>query len=559
MIVYFADRNGKIIATASTDLPKGLRLIEDKKTEDLETGVTTLSGKIPYTEFNRPTCQQAVTGGNLILVQREGTCEGFTITETEEDTAEGSIFFNAEDAGLELLNEIAIKWPDGRDSTEAPDMTLTEYVNLWISGTGFQIGINDAAGDTTKKKPEYDDEVTVTERLLKTAENFGYEVGYSFEVSTGQMAITAKYVDIYKKRGVDTGIQLQLNYEINSIQTKSNFDNLVTSLLVTGGTPEGASSPQTLDSLVGYDDGEYVVANQYFADRKAQKACLQSKSALDKWGRVVDGQLRHLTGTFSDDTTDSDELLKKAIDELKKRKEPEVNYEVDITRPVDGISLGDTVDIIDDGGELYLSARVLKIESSISDDNVTLTLGDFLIQEGGISAQIQALAERFSEIAAAREFYTWIAYADDDQGTNISLDPTDKAYIGIASNQLTETPDLSDPTVYTWALYVGPQGETGATGATGVGTTGATGATGATGETGATGPEAVVTVYASAIDWGAGTATLAAVLRVDGVIQTPTAYQWAKNGTNISGATGSTYTISTAADLDALYSCTVDF
>ena len=174
MVIYFADRNGKIIASASTDLPQGLRLIEDLKTEDLATGVTTLSGKIPYTAATRQICQSAVYGGNLVLVQREGACEGYTITETEEDTADGSIFFTAEDAGLELLNEIAIKWPDGRSSTEAPDMTITEYVNLWIADTGFVIGINDAAGDNTKKPPQYDDETTVTERLLKTAEDFGY-------------------------------------------------------------------------------------------------------------------------------------------------------------------------------------------------------------------------------------------------------------------------------------------------------------------------------------------------------------------------------------------------
>lgn len=213
-------------------------------------------------------------------------------------------------------------------------------------------------------------------------------------------------------------------------------------------------------------------------------------------------------------------------------------------------------------GTVDVSNQVLYFDLSNMAAGDTLDIANLKIEAG-------ALATPWKD---AQEAYMWIAYADDDQGTNISIDPDGKAYIGIATNMTTETPDLSDPTVYTWALYVGPQGETGATGATGqtgatgatgktgaTGATGKTGATGATGETGATGPEAVVTVYASAIDWDAGTATLAANLRVNGVTQTPAAYQWAKNGTNISGATGSTYTISTAADLDALYSCTVDF
>ena len=53
------------------------------------------------------------------------------------------------------------------------------------------------------------------------------------------------------------------------------------------------------------------------------------------------------------------------------------------------------------------------------------------------------------------DYYTWVAYADDASGTNISLSNVGKNYIGIATNQTTETPDISDPTVYTWKKYVG--------------------------------------------------------------------------------------------------------
>ena len=56
---------------------------------------------------------------------------------------------------------------------------------------------------------------------------------------------------------------------------------------------------------------------------------------------------------------------------------------------------------------------------------------------------------------AVDKFYTWVAYADDASGTNISLSNTGKSYIGIAVNQTTETPDISDPTIYTWKKYVG--------------------------------------------------------------------------------------------------------
>lgn len=46
--------------------------------------------------------------------------------------------------------------------------------------------------------------------------------------------------------------------------------------------------------------------------------------------------------------------------------------------------------------------------------------------------------------------FTWIAYADDEKGTNISLSSVGKKYIGIASNKLSETPVLT-PSLYKWS------------------------------------------------------------------------------------------------------------
>lgn len=49
------------------------------------------------------------------------------------------------------------------------------------------------------------------------------------------------------------------------------------------------------------------------------------------------------------------------------------------------------------------------------------------------------------------ESYTWIVYADTNEGEGISLDSTDKVYIGIAYNQDTPTPTLT-PNLYQWNL-----------------------------------------------------------------------------------------------------------
>ena len=58
-------------------------------------------------------------------------------------------------------------------------------------------------------------------------------------------------------------------------------------------------------------------------------------------------------------------------------------------------------------------------------------------------------------VGLPKPFYTWIAYAKDNLGTDISTDPTGRPFLGIAENQTTPTVDLSDPSVFTWSLYVG--------------------------------------------------------------------------------------------------------
>lgn len=104
----------------------------------------------------------------------------------------------------------------------------------------------------------------------------------------------------------------------------------------------------------------------------------------------------------------------------------------------------------------------------------------------------------------------------------------------------------------------GPQGEQGIQGPQGEqgiqGIQGETGETGAQGPQGDTGPEAVVTVYPTAINWSSGTATLAVALRVNGTIKTPSSYKWTKGTATTSLGTSSTLSVS---DLDAIYNCTV--
>lgn len=62
--------------------------------------------------------------------------------------------------------------------------------------------------------------------------------------------------------------------------------------------------------------------------------------------------------------------------------------------------------------------------------------------------------------------YTWIKYATDSSGSNMSDSPTGMTYIGIAYNKTTST-ESSTATDYAWSLIKGDQGIQGKTGADG--------------------------------------------------------------------------------------------
>lgn len=67
-------------------------------------------------------------------------------------------------------------------------------------------------------------------------------------------------------------------------------------------------------------------------------------------------------------------------------------------------------------------------------------------------------------------------------------------------------------------------------------------------------PKAEVTVYPTAVNWSAGTATLAVTLRVNGAIVTPSSYVWTKDTSTTSLGTAATLNVT---DLDAVYNCAV--
>lgn len=459
MIIYFADRAMNILGSASTGLPKGLMITNDKKTEEISEGVAIFECNLDYdfANSNKDKKQEVdvkklAAVGNFILKQSadDGKAEVYTIIDSTIDPIQKDASIYAEDAGLDLLNEVVGTY------TADKAYSIDYYINKFAYDSGFEIGINEVSNLT--RKLSWDGEVTATERLLSVATQFdNAEIEFCFKVEN--MAVTGKYINVYKKRGNDSGITLTIGKEVSGFRIKSSIADLATAYRCTGGTPEGSENPITLDGYK-YDDGDFHVSGNYVMSRKA----------LEKWSRYQiktekkENDVGHIVKTFSYDTTSKSELCNRAVSSLKKICDEAVTYEVELLYLPDGVKVGDTVSIVDDDDNTYLTARLLKLETSESNDTKEAELGDYVRQESGIDEKVIELAERFEKIAKNRNFYTWTAFADDENGTGISANAYGKDYLGIATNRLTKEADLSDPMQYTWVKIKGEQGIPGTAG-----------------------------------------------------------------------------------------------
>ena len=392
MIIYLADRHMNIVATCSNNLPKGLKFQNDLKAEDVESGVATFSVDILYDEEDAVKTAQYCESGNYVIVYDDNEENGFyTIIEAENDRKEHSINIYAEDGGLDLLNEVVDAY-----TADGPH-PIAFYVEKFSYDSGFEIGLNEVSD--LNRTLSWTGQDTCTARILSVANSFDAEIGFSFTVKN--MTITHKYINIYKKRGNENVAQLRLNTDIDNIIVKSSISDLTTCLIPSGGTPEGSEYPITLAGY-SYDDGDIYVN---------ELGWVASRTALAKWSRyqweTYGSYGGHIVKYYSYDTTSQSELCNRSISYLKKYYDIIYNYEVDIAILPDNVRIGDTINIIDENGELYLNARVLKLETSSCDKTATATLGDFLIKSGGISEKVKMMAEQFKDYVVKQREQTY--------------------------------------------------------------------------------------------------------------------------------------------------------
>ena len=110
MIFYFADRSMNILGCAGTEVDKNYHVIDDDKQEDVENGSAILQFTMIFKDDYEADARSLTNAGNYVLLKRNRKDECYTIIYSELDKSEHSIDVYAEDAGMELINQVAPKF-----------------------------------------------------------------------------------------------------------------------------------------------------------------------------------------------------------------------------------------------------------------------------------------------------------------------------------------------------------------------------------------------------------------------------------------------------------------
>ena len=456
---YFVDRSWHLLGTATAGGGGTIHIVDDTDDQLISAGARTYSGTILFTPELSSKVQTMAARGNYILYMDERNKAVFmTIMESSHDPLAGEETFTAEDAGIDLINETVGPY-------KAPQaMGIADYINLFTNDSGFEIGLNEIPD--LKRTLEWTGESDTTlNRILSVATQFdNAELDFSFDVSG--TTVVRRLINIHQRIGADRNITLYVDKDINKIVTSGSIYDLYTAVTPTGGTPEsenGETTDQQPITLQGYQwtdpDGRYVLTKEgVLLDPVAN----QTWSRLLAKGGAPSVNAAYINRVVTYTATSQATLLQSALSDLKTHNHEAVNYETDIAVLPKNINIGDTIHLADENEQLYLSARLLELKSSYSMDTHTATLGDYLIEHDQVAAQYRQLAEQIKNLPKTVQYYPWVRYADDDQGTNMSALPAGKKYMATVWSNKTSVPS-DDPADYAgrWALIQGNDGADG--------------------------------------------------------------------------------------------------
>lgn len=454
---FILSRDMHVLCAPSTDSPNSLPIFNDKQTILLSNN-TVVSTYDFSVQQKHPDAQYLQMGNYIVFVDKYHKTKMYTLMSHDGDDLTHT--WHAEDVGLDLLNESSEKW----DYTGQPHDIAWYLNNLVLKDSGWTIGINEAS--TLTRALKFDGETdTQLRRLGDIANQFdGAEVDFTIEMNGAQ--VTKQVVNIYKKVGsaVTQGRYID-SVNLTSLHSSGSIADLVTALKPFGAQmdmPEGqeGEAPRVTIADVAYDDGRYYSpkGHAYLYDREARQQWSRFKAYNYANQGEFDG---YIVGSYTYDTKDPNELLKRASTELKSRNKPSETYEANLLDI--NADIGDYVQIAHSqyNPPIYLSARVESVTNCYTAKGQdTGVLGDYRKLESDIDPRIKEMMNALE--SKIKTQYMWIRYAEDDKGKGMTSVPTaGTKYIAILGNKSTAIPS-DDPADYAghWQLIqgVGPEG-----------------------------------------------------------------------------------------------------
>ena len=162
---------------------------------------------------------------------------------------------------------------------------------------------------------------------------------------------------------------------------------------------------------------------------------------MAKWSSRLD-QDGLLLRQWAIDETDKQTIFSRAVAELKKVVDVEITYDVEFNEMPD-VRTGDRINIVDDNDEIYVEARVLKLEVSVIEDTIKAELGEFVIKSSGISERLQALADSIREKALSATTISIIS-TNGINFVNTDIDTTLNATVRYGDEDITTQTRLEE-------------------------------------------------------------------------------------------------------------------
>lgn len=455
---FILSRDMHVLCAPSTDSPNSLPIFDDKQTILLSNN-TVVSTYDFSVQQKHPDAQYLQMGNYIVFVDKYHKTKMYTLMSHDGDDLTHT--WHAEDVGLDLLNESSEKW----DYTGQPRDIAWYLNNLVLKDSGWTIGINEVS--TLTRALKFDGETdTQLRRLGDIANQFdGAEVDFTIEMNGAQ--VTKQVVNIYKKVGssVTQGRYID-SVNLKSLHSSGSIADLVTALKPFGtqmDMPEGqeGEAPRITIADVAYDDGRYYSpkGHPYLYDREARQQWSRFKAYNYANQGEFDG---YIVGSYSYDTKDPNELLNRALTELKSRNKPSETYEANLLDI--NADIGDYVQIAHNqyNPPIYLSARVESVTNCYTANGQdTGVLGDYRKLESDIDPRIKEMLNALEN--QIKSHYMWIRYAEDDKGKGMTSVPTvGTKYIAILVNKPTAIPS-DNPADYAghWQLIQGQDGSDG--------------------------------------------------------------------------------------------------